>query len=125
MFENIYGDSGRYMQCLLNFLSNAIKFSQPEKTIIIRLTLLEAHKIEEDIENMDLRKKKDYEYYSKIQIDIEDNGIGISQENINKLFIDFGKLNDDEGMNLQGTGLGLSICKRIIEQMGGQVFVRS
>jgi signal transduction histidine kinase len=43
MFENIYGDSGRYMQCLLNFLSNAIKFSQPEKTIIIRLTLLEAH----------------------------------------------------------------------------------
>ena len=44
---------------------------------------------------MDLRKKKDYEYYSKIKIDIEDNGIGISQENINKLFIDFGKLNDD------------------------------
>jgi len=64
---------------------------------------------------MDLRKKKDSEYYSKIKIDIEDNGIGISQENINKLFIDFGKLNDDEGMNLQGTGLGLSICKRIIE----------
>jgi signal transduction histidine kinase len=64
---------------------------------------------------MDLRKKKDPEYYSKIKIDIEDNGIGISQENINKLFIDFGKLNDDEGMNLQGTGLGLSICKRIIE----------
>ena len=125
MFENIYGDSRRYMQCLLNFLSNAIKFSQPEKTIIIRLTLLEAHKIEEDIENMDLRKKKDSEYYSKIQIDIEDNGIGISQENINKLFIDFGKLNDVEGMNVQGTGLGLSIFKRIIEKMGGQVFVTS
>ncbi len=78
MFQNIYGDSGRYMQCLLNFLSNAIKFSQPEKTITIRSTLLEAHKIEEEIESMDLRKKKDYEYYSKIKIEIEDNGIGIS-----------------------------------------------
>ena len=59
------------------------------------------------------------EFYSKIRIDIEDNGIGISKENINKLFIDFAKLEDNQQMNLQGTGLGLSICKRIIEQMGG------
>ena len=65
------------------------------------------------------------EFYSKIRIDIEDNGIGISEENINKLFIDFGKLEDNQQMNLQGTGLGLSICKRIIEQMGGQVSVYS
>jgi signal transduction histidine kinase len=63
--------------------------------------------------------------YSKIKIDIEDNGIGISEENINKLFIDFGKLEDNQQMNFQGTGLGLSICKRIIEQMGGQVSVYS
>ena len=64
-------------------------------------------------------------FYSKIRIDIEDNGIGISEENINKLFIDFGKLEDNQQMNLQGTGLGLSICKRIIEQIGGQVSVYS
>lgn len=44
---------------------------------------------------MEFMNNKDYQYYSKIQIEIEDNGIGISKENINKLFIDFGKLNDD------------------------------
>ena len=42
LFSNIYGDSGRYMQCLLNFLSNAIKFSMPLKKIKIITTLLEA-----------------------------------------------------------------------------------
>lgn len=41
------------------------------------------------------------------------------------LFIEFGKLDEHSQMNLQGTGLGLSICKRIIEQMGGNVFVQS
>ena len=41
------------------------------------------------------------------------------------LFMDFGKLDDDEGRNKSGTGLGLSICKQIIEQMGGSVEVKS
>ena len=56
---------------------------------------------------------------------IVDTGIGISQENLSKLFVDFGKITDDSGRNKQGTGLGLSICKMIIEQMGGSVSVKS
>lgn len=51
--------------------------------------------------------------------------MGISQEDITKLFLNFGKLADSEGMNKQGTGLGLSICKKLIEKMGGQVHVES
>jgi len=42
-----------------------------------------------------------------------------------KLFMEFGKLDEHSKMNAQGTGLGLSICKRMIEQMGGQVKVDS
>lgn len=47
--------------------------------------------------------------------------MGISQENINKLFLNFGKLADPNGNNKTGTGLGLSICKHLIEKMGGNV----
>ena len=52
---------------------------------------------------------------------MRDEGIGISEEQIDKLFIDFGKLDDPTQCNVEGTGLGLSISKRIIETMNGQV----
>ena len=51
--------------------------------------------------------------------------MGISKENINKLFLNFGKLADPSGCNKTGTGLGLSICKHLIEKMGGNVKVNS
>lgn len=70
-------------------------------------------------------KNEENEKFAKFMIEIEDNGKGISQENISKLFIDFGKLEEHQHMNTTGTGLGLSICKRIVEQMGGDVSVKS
>jgi signal transduction histidine kinase len=45
---------------------------------------------------------------------IKDSGIGIEKENLGKLFHNFSKLADSQGLNAQGTGLGLSICKHII-----------
>jgi signal transduction histidine kinase len=51
--------------------------------------------------------------------------MGIAKENLGKLFLNFGKLQDTLGCNKQGTGLGLSICKHIIEKMGGKVHVES
>lgn len=54
-----------------------------------------------------------------------DTGVGMSEEGCKKLFIDFGKLDENSSRNKQGTGLGLSICKKIIEQMGGSVEVKS
>ena len=55
------------------------------------------------------------EQYIHLQITIRDTGIGIKQENLKNLFINFGKLEDFQGRNKSGTGLGLSICKEIIE----------
>jgi signal transduction histidine kinase len=49
----------------------------------------------------------------------------MSTEGIKNLFIDFGRLSENEGRNKSGTGLGLSICKQIIEKMGGSVEVKS
>jgi len=63
--------------------------------------------------------------YIKIQIIIEDNGVGISQENLGKLFKDYSRLDEHQSVNQKGTGLGLSICKNLIEKMGGSVHVES
>lgn len=56
---------------------------------------------------------------------IEDNGVGISKGNLKKLFTNYTSLDEHKTMNAKGTGLGLSICKNIIEQMGGNVTVKS
>jgi signal transduction histidine kinase len=63
--------------------------------------------------------------YIQLEIKIEDNGVGISTENLSKLFKDFSKLEDHENINPNGTGLGLSICKNLVHQMGGAVTVES
>ena len=65
------------------------------------------------------------ERFVNIQIRVIDNGVGMSQEGVGKLFVDFNKLDENSSRNKQGTGLGLSICKKIIEQMGGSVGVES
>jgi two-component system sensor histidine kinase BarA len=51
--------------------------------------------------------------------------VGIAEENLEKLFINFGKLEEHDDINATGTGLGLSICKELIHQMGGKVSIES
>lgn len=63
--------------------------------------------------------------YIDFEIRIQDSGIGISKENLPKLFMNFSKLEEHSSMNERGTGLGLSICKSLIEMMGGHVTVES
>ena len=61
----------------------------------------------------------------KIRIEIIDTGMGIKEENLGKLFMDFSRLDEHQSVNASGTGLGLSICKLMLENMGGQVSVES
>jgi hypothetical protein len=63
--------------------------------------------------------------YVDLTIKIIDSGAGISKEGLSKLFISFGKLDENSHLNREGTGLGLSICKSIIESQGGTVKVDS
>ena len=62
---------------------------------------------------------------ARFSIEIKDEGVGIAPENLSQLFLDFCKLEATENINKEGTGLGLKICKRIVEQMGGSVEVKS
>jgi signal transduction histidine kinase len=63
--------------------------------------------------------------YIDFEIRIKDSGVGISKENLSKLFMNFSRLEEHQKINQGGTGLGLSICKSLIELMGGSVSVES
>jgi len=77
------------------------------------------------VENTLSKSKHPIEKYIKYEIRITDSGYGISKENLPKLFMNFGKLEEHAAGNKTGTGLGLSICKSLIELMGGTVNVES
>jgi signal transduction histidine kinase len=62
---------------------------------------------------------------SNIEVRVEDTGIGISEENMEKLFKDFTRIKTVETRNITGSGLGLSITKRMVEQYGGSISVDS
>lgn len=66
-----------------------------------------------------MRQMSEYAYdvtkFIKLNLVIEDNGVGIKKENLNKIFMDYSRLDEHKKMNAKGTGLGMSICKRIVE----------
>ncbi|WP_457641017.1 ATP-binding protein [Persephonella sp.] len=89
-------------QILLNLLSNAIKFT--EKGYI----------------KLDISKEEKKIYFSVI-----DSGIGISKENLKKLFQDFTQLENPLQKKYKGTGLGLAISKKYVELLGGKIYAYS
>ncbi|MCL2821214.1 MAG: ATP-binding protein [Oscillospiraceae bacterium] len=106
--EYVVGDDLHLVQVITNLLSNAIKFT-PEGGKIELLASL----ADEAADGCRLR------------IDVVDNGIGISPEQQSKLFKMYEQAESDTNRKFGGTGLGLVISKRIIELMGGSIWVES
>ncbi|HME51854.1 MAG TPA: ATP-binding protein [Candidatus Lokiarchaeia archaeon] len=99
-------DSPRVEQILTNLLSNAIKNTQPEGHITIRVTNDDA----------------------EVRISVIDDGVGITEKEMDKLFTQFGKMNRDGvdmDLNIQGTGLGLFITREIVNLHGGKIWAES
>lgn len=105
--QRVLGDSTRIRQILLNFLSNAIKFT-PAGEIELRA---------------ELRAQLLDEY--EICFSVKDRGIGISAEQLPRLFQPFSQAELSTTRHFGGTGLGLAICKRLTELMGGSIGVTS
>ena len=108
----IVGDAQRLAQVITNLLSNAVKFT-PEGGDIHLAAFLEDSP--EDIPDESC----------KLRIEIADNGIGISREQQEKLFDAFEQVQSGTSREHGGTGLGLAISKRIVELMGGRLWVES
>ena len=109
--ENVIGDSLRIQQIFTNILSNAIKYTPNGGKIKLTIT-----------ETPELAEKKNL---SSFEFSFEDNGMGISEEYMGKLFDPFVRSQNEQVSKIQGTGLGLPISRAIARMMGGDITVKS
>jgi CheY-like chemotaxis protein len=104
----LIGDDQRLAQVITNLLGNAVKFTPEHGSIKL---------------NADFVKEEDG--VCTLQIAVNDTGIGISQEQQDRLFKSFQQAESSTSRKFGGTGLGLAISKRIVEMMGGRIWIDS
>ncbi|MES2999735.1 MAG: response regulator [Pseudomonadota bacterium] len=105
--RNLVGDSLRLGQVLLNYASNAVKFTQAGEITI------------------SVRASERTETGVRLHFRVQDTGIGLSGEQIGRLFQSFSQADTSTTRRFGGTGLGLAISKRLVELMGGECGVES
>lgn len=113
--RKLHTDIGKLEQILKNFLSNALKFTPENGKVALRFT---SSLGKNDFTSETLSKLKSDEILS---VHIEDNGIGISEENKKKLFQTFQQADSSTSRKYGGTGLGLYISKELAVLLGGEV----
>jgi two-component system sensor histidine kinase/response regulator len=106
--KNLIGDPLRLQQIIRNLVDNSIKFSPKGGVVIVGIK-----PIETTPDSVTL------------SFFVKDNGIGIAQEHIPELFRRFSQVDMSTRRKYAGTGLGLSICKKLVEMMGGKIWVQS
>ena len=106
--EMLVSDEKRLAQVVYNLLSNAGKFTNDYGEISFCVFVL---KVENDL--------------LTLQVEVRDNGIGISEEQQKKLFVAFEQVDGSINRKYGGAGLGLVISKNIVEMMGGELWVES
>ncbi len=102
----LYGDYTRLKQIILNLLTNAVKYTK-QGYVEFKVNSIQKNGI------------------CRLIISVEDSGIGIKSENINKLFSKFERFDLDKNITIEGTGLGLAITKRLVDLMHGKIVVQS
>lgn len=103
----LIGDAGRIRQILLNLVSNAVKFTSAGEVLVTTRCLARA------------------DGQATIEWSVSDTGIGIAPDKIGFLFTNFVQADNSISRRFGGSGLGLAICKRLTEQMGGEITVTS
>ena len=105
---NLYGDDVRLHQIITNILTNAVKYTH-EGSVTLRIRWKSAGDGKKIL----------------LIVSVEDTGIGISDENKEKLFGTFERFDNEKNKGIEGTGLGLAITKQLVELMDGNIGVYS
>lgn len=105
--RSLFGDDLRIKQIITNILTNAVKYTKQGK---ITLTISGRQLDEETLE---------------LFVSVADTGIGIHEEDLDKLFLSFRRLDEVKNKNIEGTGLGLSIVQELLKMMGSKLQVAS
>ena len=105
--RGLYGDNIRLKQCILNLLTNAVKYT-PKGSVMITA----------DYENT-------LDGYIDLHIAVKDTGIGIKAEDMDRMFSPFERVDEEKNRTIEGTGLGISIVKRLLAMMGSELKVTS
>ena len=104
--SELVGDEVRIKQVLINLLNNAIKFTHEGQ-----ITMSVRSRVEGDV--------------CRLIASVKDTGIGIRNEDMEKIFVLFQQVDTKKNRNIEGTGLGLSISKQLVEMMNGSIKVQS
>ncbi len=111
---SVVGDPNRLRQIVLNLVSNAIKFTQyGEVTIRCKCAAKE---------NQDSALEEKYKF---LHFSVQDSGVGIDKDKIQLIFEAFTQADNSTTRKFGGVGLGLNICKKLVEMMGGCIWVVS
>lgn len=115
--ESLLGDPLHLRQILVNIIGNAIKYTQEKGEILVQFSQY----FSEDATPDDGTGKE------KVWLDFQckDNGMGMSEEFLKRIFIPFERVHNDATSKIEGTGLGMSIVKNLVERMDGQITVES
>ncbi|MDB9510772.1 ATP-binding protein [Kamptonema animale CS-326] len=115
----IHADEKRLRQVLLNLLGNAIKFTD-SGAVTFKVEYLEVV-TNERVQN---NKQKPLSRIHKIRFQIEDTGVGMTPDQLDKIFLPFEQVGDTK-RQAEGTGLGLAISQKILQMMGSKIQVKS
>ena len=116
--ETIRADDRKLKQIMYNLLSNAVKFIPDDGKV--RLSANRFSSGESKTDEFQLRPNEDY-----VEISVMDSGIGIKEEDRERIFNPFEQIENSASKRFQGTGLGLSLTKSLVELHGGKIWVES